>query len=103
MAKYDKSLEYNESTRIIQKSRTFDEAELRCWMQLGRTTAHLYRFLEENNWFGKEREFRNMKFFNYCFDIFGKEFPEIYDSLKIAKIWGKPNLENIKKLINKIV
>lgn len=87
MAEYDDSLKYDESTRIIKESHTFDEAEFGRWMQLGRTTAHLYRFLEENNWFGREREFRNMKFFNRCSDIFGGEFPEIYDAKKIAKIW----------------
>jgi len=87
LLKSDNSLEYAESTRIIKKSITFDEKKFREWMELGRTTAHLYRFLEENNWFNKEKEFRNIDFFNNFFNISKKEFPEIYDSKEIAKIW----------------
>ena len=87
MTKSDVSLKYDESTRIIKNSSTFDETKFESWMQLGRMTAHLYRFLEENNWFGREGEFRNMRFFNRFFDISGKEFPEVYDAKEIAKIW----------------
>lgn len=89
MAQDKHFLEYDKETRIIKNSYTFDEGEFLEWMKLGRTTAHMYRFLESHNWFGNEAKFRNLKFFISCSDKFGKQIPEEYTEGQIKGIWEK--------------
>ena len=89
MAQNERLWDYDEETRIIKRSHTFDQTEFLKWMKLGRTSAHLYRFLESNNWFGKEPKFRSFDFFVNVSDRFGQQIPEEYNEDKIKEIWEK--------------
>ena len=93
MAEKDNSIQYDENTRIIKRSSTFDETEFLKWMLLGRTCTHLYKFLGDNNWFGEEGRLRDIRFFKYITDNFGREVPEEYNQESIAKIWRKSQNE----------
>jgi len=87
MAETEDSWDYDPETRIIRKSNTFDETEFSDWIQLGRSTSHLYRFLEENEWFGNEEGLRRLEIFKLFSDRFGKQITEEYDKSKIHKMW----------------
>jgi len=87
MAESEDSWDYDPETRIIKKSNTFDEIEFSKWMQLGRSITHLYKFLEENEWFGDERVLRKLNFFKSFSDRFGKQISEGYDESQIRKMW----------------
>lgn len=94
MAENEDSWDYNPETRIIKKSNTFDETEFLEWMQLGRSTAHLYRFLVGNEWFGDEKGLRKINFFKSFSDRFGKQISKEYDESQIRKMWR--NIQNEK-------
>ncbi|MEK6793119.1 MAG: radical SAM protein [Nanoarchaeota archaeon] len=81
--------EYDDKTRIIKRSNSFDETEFSNWMKMGRTSAHLYRFLESNNWFGEESKLRDIKMFIRFSDKFGKQIKEEYDDSQIKKLWSE--------------
>jgi radical SAM superfamily enzyme YgiQ (UPF0313 family) len=87
MAENENTWDYNPETRIIKKSDTFDETEFLGWMQLGRSTAHLYRFLVGNEWFGDEQSLRKINLFKSFSDRFGKQISEEYDESQIRKMW----------------
>jgi len=96
MVQNEDAWDYDEKTRIIKRSHTFDETEFLNWLRLGRTSSHFYRFLESNNWFGNEFKLRNLNFFIRCSDRFGDKIPEEYDEEKIKKIWEE--MQNEKQL-----
>jgi len=87
MAKSNNSWAYDENTRIIKQSNTFDESEFLKWMQLGKTCMHLYHFFQNNKWFNNDSKFRNLEFFINFSDKFGSVIPEEYDEKKIQGIW----------------
>ncbi len=87
MAELEDSWDYDPDTRIIRRSHTFDEAECLAWMRLGRATAHLYRFLEENGWFGDEQGLRKIKLFTAFADRFGKQILEDYNESQMSTMW----------------
>lgn len=89
MAETQDSWDYDPETRIIKRSNTFDEMEFSRWIQLGRSTAHLYRFFEENKWLGDEQDLRRLDNFKLFSDKFGKQIPEEYDGAQICKMWGE--------------
>lgn len=89
MIKVDKSIEYDATTRIIKKSHTFDEQELKKWLLLGRTTEQFYRFFQENNWFNQQASLRNINFFINCAEKFGQSLSEVYNPIKVKEIWEK--------------
>lgn len=94
MAESEDSWDYDSETRIIKKSNTFDEEEFSKWMQLGRSTTHLYRFFEKNKWFGDDQGLRRLEIFKSFSDKFGKQIFEEYDESQICKMWG--DLKNEK-------
>lgn len=87
MAENEDSWDYDGESRIIRKSHTFDETEFSQWMQLGRATTHLYRFFEENKWFGDEQDLRRLDNFKLFSDKFGKYLFEEYDESQIKMMW----------------
>mgnify|MGYP001559023770 CR=1 FL=1 len=89
MAQKEKAWDYNEKTRVVNKSHTFDKTEFINWLRLGRSSAHLYRFLESNGWFGDEHTLRDMAFFVRFSDKFGQHLHEEYDESQIRRLWGE--------------
>jgi radical SAM superfamily enzyme YgiQ (UPF0313 family) len=85
---------FDQETRIIKRSSTFDEKEVLGWISLGKTVSGLYRFLESNAWFNQESNFRNINFFKKCADKFGEEISEEYNPKEIEKLWR--NMKNEK-------
>jgi len=87
MVENQDSWDYDRKSRIIRRSHTFDDEEFLQWMKLGRTSAHLYRFLESNGWFQKEPSLRDMNLFLRFSDRFGHQITEEYDESKIKRMW----------------
>ncbi len=87
MAQKEGSWQYNQETRIISRSHTFDENELLKWMNLGRTSMQLYKFLTKNNWFNRESEFRNINLFNKFADRFSNKITEEYNEEEMNYFW----------------
>jgi len=89
MFQNEDSWDYDEETRIVKKSHTFDEMEFSDWMNLGISSVHLYKFLESNNWLNNESKFRSLDFFINFSDRFGCYLHGEYDELQIRKVWEK--------------
>lgn len=84
--------DYNPDTRIIKAGESFDEREFQDWMKFGTSVSLLYRFFNDNQWFGNESEYRNFlvfkNFANSCKDSDFKDRLD-YDQKLIEKLWRK--------------
>ncbi len=60
--------EYDTGTRIIKNSDTFTEEEAQEWIKLGKYISLTYDILTENNWFGKETEYRKLSFLKRIYE-----------------------------------
>lgn len=86
------SWEYDPHTRIIKNGGSFKEKEFLEWMKLGTTTTLLYRFLNENGWFGDELKYRDFSIFrNFANNCKGNNFKDRsdYNPKLIEELWRK--------------
>ena len=95
MIQKEDAWQYDEETRIISKSHTFDEVELSKWMNLGRTSTHLYKFLTKNNWFNREQEIRTLNFFIKFANRFGTKITDEYSEEKMNDFWENYQIKQI--------